>query len=68
MLLGALAPRDVCELVIGHSMPELDQVYDLGSRLDEKRAALTAWADALERIVSPPPVPLRSDNVLALRA
>jgi integrase len=53
----------VRELVIGHSKPELHKVYDQFAYLDEKRAALSAWAKRLHGIVSGD-----VSNVVTLRA
>jgi integrase len=47
-------PPHVAELVIGHSMRGIVKVYDRYDYLDEKRAALDRWADALMRIVGEP--------------
>ena len=50
--LSALPVPDlVRELVIGHTKPGLHKVYDQHAYLDEKREALTLWAERLRRIV-----------------
>jgi integrase len=45
--------REVAELVIGHTKQGLDQVYDWFEFIDERREALTAWSERLQRIVTP---------------
>jgi integrase len=50
--LSALPVSDlVKELVIGHARPGLHRVYDMHAYLDEKRQALTLWAERLLAIV-----------------
>ena len=50
--LSALPVQDlVRELVIAHARPELHQVYDQYSFLDEKREALELWEQRLRSIV-----------------
>ena len=44
---------EISERVLGHSMPTLIRTYDRHDYLDEKRAALQAWAERLRLIVSP---------------
>jgi integrase len=58
---GLPVPTNVAELVIGHTQPGLHRIYDLHSYRDEKRRALTLWANALLAMVEPPPV-----NVVSL--
>jgi integrase len=48
-------PDMVRELVIAHTKPGLHRVYDQHAYLDEKRHALTLWAQRLKGIVEPPP-------------
>jgi Arm DNA-binding domain/Phage integrase family len=36
-------PRDVCEVLINHAPPVLDEIYDRYDRLDEKREALAKY-------------------------
>jgi integrase len=43
--------RDTAERVIGHSLGELDQVYDLGGHRDAKLEALLAWENRLMTVV-----------------
>ena len=40
------------EIVIGH-VPGIVKVYDLHDRLDERREALTRWADYVARLMDP---------------
>jgi integrase len=47
--------NNVAELVIGHSQPGLNQIYDQYAYIDEKRRALELWAMRLRDIVAPPP-------------
>jgi Arm DNA-binding domain/Phage integrase family len=42
-------PRDLCELLINHAPPVLDEIYDRYSYLDEKRDALERY----ERFLAP---------------
>lgn len=42
---------EVAELVIGHTLKGLHAVYDQHAYLDERREALQAWADCLEKVV-----------------
>lgn len=49
--------REVAELVIGHTKPGLDDVYDQHEALDERRAALTLWANHLRGPRKPPAKP-----------
>jgi integrase len=55
--LGAIPsiPHDIRELTIGHTPPALVATYDLHGYRDEKRQALTLWAERLARIIEPPP-------------
>ena len=48
-------PPVVAELVIGHQLPGLLRVYDQWEHLDEKRDALTRWANHLREIVGAVP-------------
>lgn len=48
---GVGAPPHVAELVIAHGKRGISRVYDLHAYDNEKRAALTAWAGELRRIV-----------------
>lgn len=40
-------PRDVCEVLINHAPPVLDEIYDRYDRIEEKRAALAKYEAAL---------------------
>ena len=44
---------DVCEQVLGHVLPGISGVYDVGSYRREKQAALLKWERALLAIVEP---------------
>lgn len=46
-------PRDVCEVLINHAPPVLDEIYDRYDRLDEKREALAKYEAFLLRLLSP---------------
>jgi integrase len=48
-------PEEVREAVLAHVRPGIKGTYDKYEYLDEKRAALTAWASRLRDIVEPPP-------------
>ena len=56
--------KDISEKVLGHVPEGLRRTYDRYSYLDEKRAALEAWARRLQSIVDPAP----KGNVFELRA
>ncbi|MCR5869372.1 MULTISPECIES: site-specific integrase [unclassified Sphingomonas] len=45
-------PRDVCEVLINHAPPVLDEIYDRYDRLDEKRDALARYEKFIARLVS----------------
>jgi integrase len=51
--LSPLTTYEVAEAVIGHSKTGLNKVYNLYEYLDEKRQALDAWSERLQRIVTP---------------
>jgi len=53
--LGAIPsiPHDIRELVVGHIPTALVRTYDLHGYREEKRQALTLWAERLTRIVEP---------------
>ncbi|HEX4110936.1 MAG TPA: integrase family protein [Stellaceae bacterium] len=55
----------VAEMVIGHKQTGIAAVYDLHRYSHEKRAALTAWEQALLAIVEPK-APGAADNIVAL--
>jgi integrase len=46
-------PPHVAERVLGHAQARVAATYDVHSYLDEKRAALEAWATHLERLRPP---------------
>ena len=46
-------PRDVCELALGHSLPQLDAVYDHGLFREEKRDAARKLEAHILSIVEP---------------
>jgi len=53
----------IAELVIGHSIGGVVKVYDRYDYVEEKREALTRWADYLLTVVGERP---RSDNVIPI--
>jgi integrase len=55
--------RDTCATIIGHAMP-LDRVYDQGSHVAEKRAALERYERYVLELLEPP----KGGNVVKLRA
>jgi len=58
--LGTLkVPREISERVIGHSLGELDEVYDQGAYREQKYEALEKWEGELLRIVGKPPKPTK---------
>jgi hypothetical protein len=44
-------PRDLCEVLINHAPPVLDEIYDRYDRLDEKRAALAKYERWLQSLL-----------------
>jgi integrase len=55
---------EIAERVLAHVPARLRRTYDRHSYIDEKRAALEAWARRLQAIVDPAP----AGNVVSLRA
>jgi len=53
--LSAIAPFEVCEMIVGHAKRGLQRVYDLHGYEDEMREALELWALRLQDIVDPTP-------------
>ena len=45
-------PRDVCEVLINHAPPVLDDIYDRYDRLDEKRDALARYEAFLLQLLA----------------
>ena len=45
-------PRDICEVLINHAPPVLDEIYDRYDRLDEKRDALAKYETFLEELLA----------------
>jgi integrase len=45
-------PRDVCEVLINHAPPVLDEIYDRYDRLDEKRQALAKYEAFMIRLLA----------------
>ena len=58
---------DVCEQVLGHVLPGISGVYDVGSYRREKQAALLKWEKALLAIVEPPDPAKEDGKIMALR-
>ncbi|GEK48934.1 integrase [Bisbaumannia pacifica] len=55
---STLADPHVCELMLGHVLPGVWQVYDRHDYLEEQAAAYRAWHERLMRLVSgDPPTP-----------
>ncbi|WP_340617936.1 tyrosine-type recombinase/integrase [Xenorhabdus entomophaga] len=50
-----LTPPHVAEIMIGHKLPGIWQVYDKHTYLNEQREAYERWWDKLTKIVSRPP-------------
>jgi len=44
-------PREVCEVLINHAPPVLDEIYDRYDRLEEKREALARYEHFLEQLL-----------------
>jgi integrase len=63
LLSRARVPTEIAELVLGHSIKGIQQVYDRHSYSEEKAHALAALAQLVENILSPP-----AANVIALGA
>lgn len=47
-------PREVCEVLINHAPPVLDEIYDRYDRLDEKREALSQYEVWLQGLLARP--------------
>jgi integrase len=47
--------KHICDRVLGHVTPDVSRHYDFWAYLPQKRAALAAWAEALERIIEGAP-------------
>lgn len=45
-------PREVCEVLINHAPPILDEIYDRYDRLDEKREALAKYEAFMVRLLA----------------
>jgi integrase len=52
---GLPVPSDVAEMVIAHRLGGVRGTYDLHAYREEKRKALTLWAERLREIVGPAP-------------
>ena len=64
MILARLgAPEIVSERVLNHQAQGLTKIYNVHEYLDEKRDALSRWAQEVQNIVEPPP-----PNVVPLAA
>jgi integrase len=61
LLSRAHVPTEIAELVLGHSIKGIQQVYDRHKYFEEKAHALAALAQLVENILSPP-----ADNVIAI--
>ncbi len=45
-------PREVCEVLINHAPPVLDEIYDRYDRLEEKREALAKYEAFMVRLLT----------------
>ncbi|HTU12419.1 MAG TPA: site-specific integrase [Allosphingosinicella sp.] len=45
-------PREICEVLINHAPPVLDEIYDRYDRLEEKREALAKYEDFLIKLLA----------------
>jgi len=45
-------PREICEVLINHAPPVLDEIYDRYDRLDEKREALAKYDAFMVRLIA----------------
>ncbi len=45
-------PREVCEVLINHAPPVLDEIYDRYDRLEEKREALAKYESFMVRLLA----------------
>ena len=45
-------PREVCEVLINHAPPVLDEIYDRYDRIDEKRDALAKYEHFIQALVA----------------
>ena len=44
-------PRDLCEVLINHAPPVLDEIYDRYDRIEEKREALERYETWLRKLI-----------------
>lgn len=54
---SSLAEPHVCEMMLGHTLPGVWQIYDHHEYLDEQRTAYKAWWDLLTQQLGDPPMP-----------
>lgn len=47
--------RDISEMCLNHKLPGVEGIYDQHTYYDERRSALTLWANFLERFEHQPP-------------
>lgn len=45
-------PREVCEVLINHAPPALDEIYDRYNRLEEKREALAKYEAFIQALLA----------------
>jgi hypothetical protein len=45
-------PRDLCEVLINHAPPVLDEIYDRYDRLEEKSEALEKYEKFLQALLA----------------
>lgn len=54
---SSLAEPHVCEMMLGHTLPGVWQVYDHHHYLDEQKAAYQSWWELLRQQLGDPPMP-----------
>ena len=50
---STLTQPHIAEIMLGHTLPGVWEVYDKHKYLDEQAAAYVAWWEVLERILNP---------------
>lgn len=54
---SSLAEPHVCEMMLGHTLPGVWQIYDHHHYLDEQKAAYQVWWQTLKQQLGDPPMP-----------
>lgn len=61
--------KDISEIALNHKLQGMEGIYDVREEIPERRAAMQAWADFIERCCdSQEPAPIATANVLPFKA